>query len=84
MSKKTDSLPVRHPAGQVHVNQAVVRTPTTIQVLDGDPKQRSKIKLVTRPMKGRVCYVHSEGRFHVVEFYTPGGPIRESFQGVQV
>lgn len=39
-------------------------------------------KRATRAMEGRVVFVHSEGRFHVVEFQTMGGPLRESFLGV--
>lgn len=39
-------------------------------------------KRATRDMEGRVVFVHSEGRFHVVEFQTMGGPLRESFLGV--
>lgn len=35
-----------------------------------------------RPMEGRVVYIHSKGRFHTVEFWTPGGPLRESFAGI--
>lgn len=38
-------------------------------------------KRATRDMEGRVVFVHSEGRFHVVEFQTMGGPLRESFLG---
>lgn len=30
-------------------------------------------------MRGRVVYVHPAGRFHVVEFETRGGVIRECF-----
>lgn len=39
-------------------------------------------KRATRAMEGRVVFVHSEGRFHVVEFQTLGGPVRESFAGI--
>lgn len=39
-------------------------------------------KGATRAMEGLVVFVHSEGRFHVVEFQTKGGPLRESFLGV--
>jgi len=35
-----------------------------------------------RPMEGRVVYIHSKGRFHTVEFWTLGGPLRESFAGI--
>ena len=39
-------------------------------------------KGATRAMEGLVVFVHSEGRFHVVEFQTMGGPVRESFAGI--
>ncbi len=32
-------------------------------------------------MRGKVVYVHPAGRFHVVEFETRGGVIRECFRG---
>lgn len=35
-----------------------------------------------KPMEGRVVFIHPKGRFHTVEFGTPGGPLRESFTGV--
>lgn len=35
-----------------------------------------------RPMEGWVVYIHPKGRFHVVEFLTRGGPLRESFAGI--
>lgn len=39
-------------------------------------------KGATRAMEGRVVYIHSKGRFHTVEFWTLGGPLRESFAGI--
>lgn len=30
----------------------------------------------------RVTYIHPKGRFHMVEFETPGGALRECFLGV--
>lgn len=39
-------------------------------------------KGATRAMEGLVVFVHPEGRFHVVEFQTLGGPVRESFAGI--
>lgn len=36
----------------------------------------------TRPMEGKVVYIHPKGRFHTVEFQTMGGPVRESFMGL--
>lgn len=59
----------------VHVGSAVVRKPVTLTGLD--PKQ-------TLRMRGRVVWVHPAGRFHVVEFMTPGGPLRECFMGVDL
>ena len=39
---------------------------------------------VRRTLPGRVVWVHSRGRFHVVEFELPrGGLVRECFQGVE-
>lgn len=54
----------------------------------GEPVRRIPITLSCavdrsiRPMEGRVVYIHSKGRFHTVEFWTPGGPLRESFAGI--
>lgn len=54
----------------------------------GEPVRRIPITLSctvdksARPMEGRVVYIHSKGRFHTVEFWTPGGPLRESFAGI--
>ena len=36
-----------------------------------------------RAMVGRVAYIHPKGRFHMVEFETPGGVLRECFSGVE-
>lgn len=33
-------------------------------------------------LPGRVVYIHPKGRFHIVEFETDGGKIREAFKGV--
>ena len=35
-----------------------------------------------RAVAGRVTYIHPKGRFHMVEFETPGGALRECFLGV--
>ena len=35
-----------------------------------------------RPMTGKVTYIHPRGRYHLVEFETWGGTVRECFQGV--
>lgn len=54
----------------VQVGDEVARRPVTLTGLD--TKQ-------TLRMRGQVVWVHPAGRFHVVEFETPGGPLRESF-----
>lgn len=58
----------------VQLGERVRRRPKTFTCTIG--------KRATRAMEGRVVFVHSEGRFHVVEFQTMGGPVRESFLGV--
>lgn len=58
----------------VQLGERVRRRPKTFTCTIG--------KRATRAMEGRVVFVHSEGRFHVVEFQTLGGPLRESFLGV--
>lgn len=35
------------------------------------------------PMEGKVIYIHPEGRYHIVEFDTRGGKIRECFLGAK-
>ena len=35
------------------------------------------------PMEGKVIYIHPEGRYHIVEFETRGGKIRECFLGAK-
>lgn len=62
----------------IKVGQFVTRSPDTIQVWVDTPKPH----LVSRPMRGRVVYIHPKHRFHVVAFDTPQGPVRESFRGV--
>ena len=58
----------------VQLGERVRRRPKTFTCYIG--------KRATRAMEGRVVFVHSEGRFHVVEFQTLGGPVRESFAGI--
>lgn len=55
----------------------VVRTPETFY--DADLKTGHSNR---HPMSGEVIYQHPQGRYHVVEFQTRGGVIREAFQGV--
>lgn len=64
----------------MRVGDKVTRLPVTIEfpvVTD-----RGVIKSERRPLPVRVVYIHSAGRYHVVEFDMPGGPVRESFMGV--
>ena len=58
------------------VGDRVTRLPQTISELD------DKCRATRRTMKGVVVYIHPLGRYHIVEFETAGGPIRESFSGV--
>lgn len=62
------------------LGQFVVRVPLTIQMWVDKPR----LHLESRPMRGRVVYIHPRRHFHVVEFDSPCGPIRESFLGVSV
>ena len=55
-----------------------MRKPETFNRYDEEKK-----KHINAPMRGKVVYVHPKGRFHIVEFMTGGGPIRESFHGVE-
>lgn len=50
--------------------------PVTFDRLD------DKCRRTGTPLRGTVVWIHLKKRFHVVEFDTPGGRIRESFQGV--
>lgn len=34
-------------------------------------------------LTGTVVYIHPKGRYHTVEFQTPGGPVQECFEGVE-
>ena len=62
----------------VQIGDKVVRNPVSFSRYDEKLK-----KHISGPMRGKVVYVHKEGRYHTVEFMTAGGPIRESFQGVE-
>lgn len=61
----------------VQIGDSVVRKPVTFSRYDEDLKKHTQAA-----MRGKVVYVHPQGRFHTVEFMTAGGPIRESFKGV--
>lgn len=62
----------------VKIGDIVVREPVTVEQYDEDLKKHTKAA-----MRGKVVYVHPEGRYHTVEFMTAGGAIRESFQGAE-
>lgn len=63
----------------VRKGQTVMRIPKTIGVLAD-----KGTKLVIRPQKGEVIFVHSKGRYHTVEFTnSSGAKMRESFDGVE-
>lgn len=62
----------------VQIGDTVVRKPETFDRYDEQRRKYDKA-----PMRGKVVYVHPKGRYHTVEFMTAGGPVRESFQGVE-
>lgn len=68
-----DPEPPRPSGPAVRVGDLVIRCPVSFS--DTEAKHAG-------PMRGRVVYVHPQGRFHVVEFALRGGPVRESFAGV--
>ena len=57
------------------LGEKVVRMPETFR--DYGEENRTP-----RAVAGRVTYIHPKGRFHMVEFETPGGALRECFLGV--
>lgn len=59
------------------IGQKVIRTPETFY--DADLKTGHSNK---HPLAGVVAYIHPENRYHMVEFKTRGGIIRECFSGV--
>lgn len=59
------------------IGDKVSRIPVTFMSVDKGQKIR------TRRKTGTVVYIHPKGRYHTVEFDTNGGPIRESFMGVE-
>lgn len=63
----------------VQIGDTVVRKPETFDRYDEKLRKYDK----AAPMRGKVVYVHPKGRYHTVEFMTAGGPVRESFQGVE-
>lgn len=59
------------------IGDKVSRIPLTFMSVDKGQKVRTKRKT------GTVVYIHPKKRYHIVEFETAGGPIRESFMGVE-
>lgn len=57
------------------LGEKVVRMPETFR----DYGEESR---TPRAVAGRVTYIHPKGRFHMVEFETSGGALRECFLGV--
>ena len=57
------------------LGEKVVRMPETFR----DYGEESR---TPRAVAGRLTYIHPKGRFHMVEFETPGGALRECFLGV--
>ena len=57
------------------LGEKVVRMPETFR----DYGEESR---TPRAVAGRVTYIHPKRRFHMVEFETPGGALRECFLGV--
>ena len=57
------------------LGEKVVRMPETFR----DYGEESR---TPRAVAGRVTYIHPKGRFHMVEFETPGGALRDCFLGV--
>ena len=57
------------------LGEKVVRMPETFR----DYGEESR---TPRAVAGRVTYIHPKGRFHMVEFETPGWALRECFLGV--
>lgn len=62
----------------LRVGERVVRVPETI--CDYDFKAR---KVIRRPLRGTVVYVHPLGRYHTVAFDIHGYVVRESFPGAE-
>lgn len=57
------------------LGEKVVRMPETF-------RDYGEESWTPRAVAGRVTYIHPKGRFHMVEFETPGGALRECFLGV--
>ena len=62
----------------IYVGQKSVCKPKTFHEHDEDSNHR----YIT--MTGRVSYIHPEERFIMVDFETPGGILRESFNPKEV
>lgn len=62
----------------IQVGDIVSRSPKSL----GNPESVTQAG-TPRQRQGKVVYVHPRGRYHVVEFSTELGPVRESFVGVE-
>ena len=56
------------------IGEKVTRIPQSFSDIDIKTGKQNQ-----RPMRATVVYIHSKGRFHVVQF---GSGVRESFAGV--
>lgn len=77
------------------VGDKVMRVPKTLSgyldtVYDDRGRKRKgrrsaepAAKPIKQPKEATVVYIHPKGRYHTVEFATRGGPVRESFLGVE-
>lgn len=69
------------PKEPLRIGQKVQRVPETLNL--EEPGRAVSKKAPQWPMTGTVVYVNKAHNFHVVEFETRGGPIRESFKGAE-
>lgn len=62
----------------MQIGDKVTRFPETFYDISVNQQRGTR-----HPMTGTVAYIHPNGRYHMVEFETPGGVIRECFVGVE-
>ena len=68
---------------KLQAGDIVKRIPVTFYAIDKREQYKNADGTLKEPRECRVVYVHPLGRYHTVEFETPGGLIRESFKGVE-
>lgn len=61
----------------MRIGDKVSRVPLTFTSAEPGLHEHTKRKT------GTVVYIHPKGRYHIVEFQTRGGPVREAFMGVE-